>query len=277
MLVQVFASQPAPNEFNWENLDAEIVNNGVELSLNLVAVDKDKFDWRVLGNVAFNKNEVRKFNSFLNTGEINGQGLTGAYAQRIAQGQPLFAFFVREFTGYDDNGIATYANNLDAQVFVDKGPIPKMTLGLTNQFRFGDLDVSVFFTGQYGHYIYNNTANALFTAGALGAGRNVTTDVPGNGESRNNAPDTSTRFLEKGDFLRLQDVTLGYTLPVKVRAISSLRLFATGQNLLLMTDYSGLDPEVNINKRLNNIPSLGIDYNAYPRARTFTVGANVTF
>ena len=277
MLVQVFAAQPSPNDFVWKNLDADVENKGLEITVNLVAVDKDKFDWRIQGNVAFNQNNVNSFGSILNTGRINGQGLSEAYAQRIAQGQPLFSYFLREFDGYDASGNQKYVNDLDAQVFVGKSPIPKMTLGFTNQFQFGNLDASIFFTGQYGHYIYNNTANALFTAGALGAGRNVTADVPTSGESRNNAPDVSTRFLEKGDFLRLQDVTLGYNIPLKSKSVSALRLFVNGQNLFVFTDYTGLDPEVNVNKAINGIPSLGIDYNAYPRARTVSFGANVTF
>ncbi len=277
MLVKVFAAQPSPNDFTWRNLDADIENRGVELGLNVVAVDSRNFDWRVLGNVAFNQNEVKSFSGILNTGRINGQGLTDAYAERIAEGQPLFAFFLRDFVGFDDNGNQAYRDGLDAQVFVGKSPIPKITAGLTNQFQFGNVDLSIFFTGQWGHYVYNNTANALFTAGALGSGRNVTRDVIGNGESRNNAPDVSTRFLEKGDFLRLQDVSLGYNLPIKSSAISSLRVFVNGQNLLLFTNYSGIDPEVNTNKQIDDIPSLGIDYSAYPRARTFSVGANVTF
>lgn len=278
MLVKKYAAQPAPNDFVWANLeDSDIENRGLELGLNLVAVDKAKFDWRILGNIAFNKNEVKALSTTLNTGRIHGQGLSEAYAQRIAQGQALFAFFVRDFSGYDASGNQTYVNDLDAQVFVGKSPIPKVTAGLTNQFQFGNLDASIFFTGQWGHYVYNNTANALFTKGALGGGRNVTTDVVSSAESRNNAPDVSSRFLEKGDFLRLQDITLGYNLPIKSKNISSLRIFANGQNLMLFTDYSGLDPEVNVNKQIDDIPSLGIDYNAYPRSRTFSIGANVTF
>jgi iron complex outermembrane receptor protein len=277
MLVKQFAAQPSPGTFFWRNLDADIENTGVELGLNLVAVDGDKFDWRVLGNVSLNKNQVKSFNGILTTGAINGQGLSGAYAQRIEEGQPLFAFFLREFAGYDANGIQTYVGDLDKQIFVGKSPIPKVTAGLTNQFQFGNLDVSVFFTGQFGHYVYNNTANALFTAGSLGGGRNVTSDVPTSGESRLNAPEVSTRFLEKADFVRLQDVSIGYNLPLNSKNISSLRLFVNAQNLALFTGYSGLDPEVNINKQIDDIPSLGIDYSAYPRARTFSVGANVTF
>lgn len=277
MLVKVFAAQPSPNDFTWRNLDADVQNRGLELSLAVVAVDKSKFDWRVQANVSFNQNEVKSFSGILNTARISGQGLTDAYAQRIAEGQPLYAYFLREFVGFDDNGNQQYKDDLDAQVFVGKSPLPKMTGGLTNDFQYGNLDLSFTFAGQWGHYIYNNTANALFTAGALGSGRNVTADVIGNGESRNNAPDVSTRFLEKGDFLRLQSLSLGYNLPIKSTTISSLRVFVNGQNLWLLTDYSGVDPEVNTNKQIDDIPSAGIDYSVYPRARTFSIGANVTF
>lgn len=276
LLIQVTAAQPAVNPFVWTNLDADVINQGVELSLNLVAVDKSDFDWNVIGNVAYNKNEVKNFSGLINTGEINGQGLTGAFAQRIAEGQPLFAFFVREFGGYDDNGITIYTGG-DFQKFIDASPLPKVTAGLTNTFRFGELDFSFFFNGQFGHYVYNNTANALYTAGSLANGRNVTKDVVGNGEGRLNAPDVSSRFLEKADFVRLQDMTLGYNIKTGAKNISSLRVFATAQNLFVITNYSGQDPEVNTNKALNGVPSLGIDYNAYPRAKTILLGAQVSF
>ena len=92
-----------------------------------------------------------------------------------------------------------------------------------------------------------------------------------------NAPDVSTRFLEKGDFVRLQNLSLGYTIPVKNNIISGARVFVTGQNLMTFTNYSGQDPEVNTNKSINGVPSFGIDYTAYPRTRTWTVGVNVKF
>ncbi|MBI1225665.1 MAG: SusC/RagA family TonB-linked outer membrane protein [Bacteroidetes bacterium] len=276
LLIQVTSAQPAVNPFVWKNLDADVVNQGVELSLNLVAVDKAAFDWNIVGNVAYNKNEVKNFSGLINTGEINGQGLTGAFAQRIAEGQPLFAFFVREFDGYDENGITKYKGG-DVQKFVGASPIPKVTAGLTNIFRFGDVDFSFFFNGQFGHYLYDNTANALFTAGSLANGRNVRKDVVGNGEGKLNAPDVSSRFLEKADFVRLQDLTIGYNIKTGLKNISNLRVYVTGQNLFVITGYSGQDPEVNTNKSLNGVPSLGIDYSAFPRARTILLGANVSF
>src|SRR5690606_15585670 len=133
-------------------------------------------------------------------------------------------------------------------------------------------------SGQYGQYIYNNTANAFFTAGVINSGQNVITDVLTNGESPANAPDVSTRFLEKGDFLRLQNVSVGYSLPIEGTGFfKSFRLSLTGQNLFVITPYSGLDPEVDTPKALNNIPSSGIDYTSYPRAKTYTFGINATF
>lgn len=150
-------------------------------------------------------------------------------------------------------------------------------MGLTNTFRYKNWDLNIFFSGQYGHWIYSNTANAFFTAGSLANGRNVTKDVVGNGEGKLNAPDVSTRFLEKGNFTRLQNLTLGYNVKTNSNIISSLRLYVNGNNLFVITDYSGQDPEVNINKSIDGIPSAGIDYTAYPRARTWTFGVKAAF
>ncbi len=280
LLIQVYSAQPASQPFVWTNLDADVINQGVELSLNLVAVDGQDFDWNILANAAYNKNEVKNFNGLINTGQIHGQGLSGAFAERIAEGQPLFAFFVREFGGYDDNGISVYPNG-DVQRFTGASPLPKVNMGLTNAFSYKNLDLSVFFTGQFGHYVYNNTANAFFTAGALANGRNVSKDVASSLESNLNAPDVSTRFLEKASFVRLQDVSLGYRVKLNTKTVSSLRFFVTAQNLAVFTKYSGQDPEVNVNKPINNdpngVPSFGIDYTAYPRARTFVIGGSISF
>ena len=187
----------------------------------------------------------------------------------------MFAFFVRDFAGYDSEGISIY-NDGDFQQFIGS-PLPTVTAGLTNQFTIGNFDASIFLNSQFGNKIYNNTANAYFTAGALAGGRNVVSDVAGNGESRLNAPEVSTRFLENGAFVRIQDVTLGYRVNLKSTTVSSLRFFVTGQNLAVFTDYSGQDPEVNTNKAINGVPSFGIDYTSYPRARTILLGASVSF
>lgn len=277
LLIQIVSAQPAISPFVWSNLNANIINKGLEITVNGIVVDKNDFGFEVSANAAFNQNIVKNLLGTYNTGAINGQGLSGAFAQRIASDQPLYAYFLREFSGYDENGNSIYPNG-DFQQFLDgKSPIPKVTGGLTLNFRYKRFDLSTFFNGVFGNYIYNNTANAYFTKGSLSNGRNVTTNVVGSKEGRLNAPDVSTRFLEKGDFVRLQNVNLSYRLNTGQSAFRNVRLFITGQSLLLLTKYSGQDPEVNTNKAIDGVPSLGIDYTAYPQTRTFTFGASLSF
>ena len=117
---------------------------------------------------------------------------------------------------------------------------------------------------------------------AIANARNVTPDVLTSGEAGNAEAAVSTRFLEKGDFFRFQNFTLGYTFPMgDSSSIDKLRLTLTGQNIFIITDYSGLDPELSTNPGagdlLNNLPTAGIDYTSYPRPRVFTLGLNLVF
>jgi len=281
LLTITYSAQPAPNPFVYQNLPANIINQGIELGLNYDAVANGDFKWNISFNGAYNKNEVKNLSTFYNAGEINGQGLSGAYSQRIASGQPLYAFYVREFTGFDDKGIATYAGG-DVQKFVNKSPLPKWNLGLTNTVNYKNFDFSIFFTGQLGQYVYSNTANAFFTAGSLANGRNTTKDVPTTTEDKLNAPDVSTRFLYDASFVRLQNATIGYNLKPNSGPFRNLRLYITGMNLAVFTSYPFQDPEVSVPKpvTLGSTPPVavaGIDYTTYPKARTFAFGINATF
>ena len=282
LLAVVYSAQPAKQPFIYKNLPADIINKGFEFVLEGNPVNTDNFRWTLSGNITYNKNLVKNLNTFYTTGEINGQGLSGAYCERIADGQPLYAYYVREFDGYDENGIAKYKGG-DVQKFVGKSPLPKWTLGVNNSFAYKSWDLNFFFSGQFGQYVYSNSANAFFTAGSLANGRNTTTDVPTTAEDKLNAPDVSTRFLYNASFVRLQNMTLGYNWKVNSSAISSLRFSITGQNLFVITDYPFQDPEVSINKQqtltrdLPGIPNAGIDYTTYPKARTVMIGVNATF
>ncbi len=279
LLIQLSAAQPAPNPFVWTNLDADVINSGVELSVNYFALNTKDLTWNIAANVAYNDNVVRNLGGLIiNTGDIDGQGLTGAFAQRIAEDQPLYAFFLREFTGFSEDGATQLYANGDVQSFVGASPLPTWNAGLTNSISYKNLSLTIFLTGQFGHHVYSNTGNAFFTAGAIAGGRNVTQDVIGNGEARTNSPDVSTRFLEKADFVRLQNVSLSYNLvPKNTNYVSNVKFYITGQNLAVFTGYSGLDPEVNVNKQIDGVPSFGIDYTTYPRARSVVFGANFTF
>jgi hypothetical protein len=188
----------------------------------------------------------------------------------------LYSFDLPNYAGLDANGFGIYPQGIDAST-KQGSPLPTFTAGLTNSFGYKNFSFSFFLNGATGFYIYNNTANAFFYKGNLVGGRNVTKAVAATNENALNSGEVSTRFLEKGDFLRLSNATLGYTFPVKGGTFKSLRVSLTGQNLFLITDYSGLDPEINTNKERNGVPSRGIDYTAYPSARTFTLGLNASF
>ncbi len=276
LFLQDFA-QPTANSRRWTNLDGNVINKGVEVGLNLQAIQSPKFGWEVLYNMTFLDNTVENFgNTTVITGDINGQGLSGAYVQTIRNGFPLASFNLPTFNGYDANGLAIYPN--DAAFGVVGSALPTFNAGLTNNFNFGQWNASFFLNASTGFFVYNNTANALFTKGSLKNGRNVTVDVSQSPEDALNAPEVSTRFLEKGDFLRLSNATIGYTFnTANMKTFKNLRVSLSGQNLFLITDYSGLDPEVNTNKARNSVPSRGIDYTSYPSARTFTLGINAGF
>ncbi|NER14644.1 SusC/RagA family TonB-linked outer membrane protein [Leptobacterium flavescens] len=281
LLFRVFSAQPAVQPFVFLNLPgSKVVNEGIEFAINYDVVRSEDFNWDVSFNIAYNDNVIDELDGEFDAGTIRGQGLSLAFAQKLQEGQPLFSFFLREFEGFDTTTGQPIQE--DVQRFVGKSALPDITTGFSTNFSYKNWSLSAFFSGQFGHYIYNNTANAFFTAGAFRGGRNVTPDVLTSGESLDAAADVSTRFLESGDFVRLQNASLTYNVPLSGEgAIKSLRLSLTGQNLFVITDYSGLDPEVSVSPGsgdlLNGLPVFGIDYTSFPRPRTITFGLNATF
>jgi TonB-dependent starch-binding outer membrane protein SusC len=150
-------------------------------------------------------------------------------------------------------------------------------VGIYANFIYHKFDAAINLNGAFGHQIYNNTANAVFIkSNLIGGGRNTSPDVIGNGENVANVSAASSRYMEDGDYLRLANVSVGYNWEF-AKAIKKVRLYVTGQNLAVFTDYSGFDPEVNTDKNIDNVPSRGIEYTPYPRARTFLVGVSASF
>lgn len=267
--------QPAPSANYWFNLPATVNNSGVELTLNGIIVYTNDFIWDVGLNGTWLKNELTGYDGVpVPTGEIKGNGLggSGATSQVLANNQPLFAFYMPEFEGFDDSGVAQYS---DEPSFVGD-PNPDFLIGLTSSMNYKNLSFLFSFNGSFGHQIYNNTANAVLTTANLVIGRNVSPEVGFSDEDLGNSNTVSTRYLEDGDFLRLQNVALSYRFP-NVKPFGSLECFLAGQNLFVITNYSGFDPEVNTDRGFNGIPSFGIEYIPYPMARTFTLGVNMSF
>jgi iron complex outermembrane receptor protein len=107
-------------------------------------------------------------------------------------------------------------------------------------------------------------------------GRNTSPTYTLPGENKDNALKASTRYLEKGDYLRLNNLSLSYSLKKAPLFFKSMRFSLTGQNLFVITNFTGFDPEVNVDKNINGVPSYGIEYTPYPSARTFTFGLSVS-
>jgi iron complex outermembrane receptor protein len=278
LLLSIPAAQPSPQPFFFQNLDATVLNQGIEFAIDYDIIQGDDLNWNASFNIAYNENELQDFAGFIPSGTIYGQGLSLAFSQILAGDHPLFSYYLREFEGFDANGQPIG----DVQDFVGKSALPDITSGFSTSVSYKNWDLSAYFTGQFGGYVYNNTQNALFTAGSLAGGRNVTQDVIGNGEAGNAEAAVSTRFLYEGDFIRFQNFTLGYEFNLREEAaVERLRMYINGQNLFVITDYNGLDPEVSTapanSGLLNGLPTAGIDYVAYPNPRTFTLGISVSF
>jgi TonB-dependent starch-binding outer membrane protein SusC len=296
LLFRFRADQPAPDVFKWRNLDGvTIENNGVEISLDAVVVEKEGLNVDVGFNVSFLQNKLNNITSILplgvQTGEINGQGLSSQRGQLLYDNQPLFAFYLPVFNGYDQNGASTFADLNGDGEFTGSGidrpgvgdrdfvgdPNPNMVLGIRSSATYKKFDASIYFNGAFGHQIFDNTTLALFNRAALNGGANVDRRVLTSGQGVSDSPVPSSQFVEDGDFLRLANLTVGYTFNSEANWFQSIRVFATGQNLFVLTKYNGLDPEVNVNKSVDDVPSFGIDYAAYPRPRLLMVGFNVVF
>ena len=267
--------QPAPAAFFWINLPGNVRNSGVELALNAFLVENENFSLNIGGNVSFLTNELEEYNGpTIETGGLTGQGSTGTFVQRLEEGQPLNAFFLTEFTGLNADGLNDFANGTD-RVFVGD-PNPNTLLGLNAELGIGNFDVTLNFNGAFGHQIFNETFQSVLPIGNLGT-RNIATAFSTTGEAQSNFGTAITRYLENGDYLKLQNATVGYNLGGIGEQISNVRIYLTGTNVLLFTGYDGFDPEVNTNKGANNIPSFGIEYIPFPSARSFILGANVSF
>ncbi|WP_245709715.1 SusC/RagA family TonB-linked outer membrane protein [Flavobacterium degerlachei] len=286
--VPAAATQPGPPSPRFKNLPGNLINKGVEVALSYKIIDSENLSWDISGNASFLKNEMTNFAGFISTGGLNGQGLSGAYAQVITNDKPIYSYYMYEWRGYDSAGNSIYADaagndtglGTAAKKLLDKQPLPKINVGFSTGLNFKGFDASASFYGAFGHYIYNNTTNAYFFKGAFTGGRNVTEEAATSAQAAGDPNSPSTKFLEKGDFLRMGNLTLGYTVKgnsLDRFKIKSARFYVNASNLFIITSYSGTDPEVDTDKQLNGVPSAGIEYLSYPRDKSVSVGLNVTF
>lgn len=275
LLFNFDAIQPAPAAKYWINLDGEVINKGLEVAVTGVIARSQNFDWSLGVNAAFLKNTIKGYKGpTVLTGALHGQGSTGASVQRLTNDHPLNAFYVRQFLGIDKTtGLSTYTDNGNSSFYIGD-PNPDVLLGASSELRYKKLLFTMNIQGAFGHQIYNNTLMSVIPINNLG-NRNIASSLIGGvKEDKANAITSSSRYLEKGDYLKLSNATFSYTIGNIGTAFKSVTVFLTGQNLLVFTDYSGFDPEVNTDKQINGVPSFGIEYIPYPSARSFLFGIN---
>lgn len=263
----------------WVNLAGNIDNKGVEAAVNAAIITKKDLSWDFGVNATFITNIVSGLPAPINTGGLHGQGITGTTVEVIKNGLPINAFFTRQFIGFDKaTGLANYTDGGDVLYYVGN-PNPKMTLGLSTTLRYKKLSLVANMNGAFGHDIYNNTLNSVINVGSINNGKNIAVSVYRDPvkESFANPLTASSRFLEKGNYLKMANMTLSYAFGDIGKYIKGLSVYVTGQNLFVLTDFSGFDPEVNVDKNQNGVPSAGIEYIPYPSARTFSFGINVGF
>lgn len=255
-----------------------VQNKGVEIDIAGKIIDKASFRWESSFNISFNKNKVLSLSNDQYSGKniqvapLQGTVSLGKFAQLIVPGQSVGIFWGPQFTGIK-GGKETFASTADTII---GNAQPKYTFGFTNTFSYKKLTLNFLFRGSVGNDVFNLTAANMSYLSNL-PGKNVLASSLTSGLDRDAPKVYSSRWIEDGSFVRLENVTLNYSLGLKNTFINAANVFISGQNLWLISGYSGVDPEVNAEVSRTGIAPLGIDYLGYPRARTISVGLNVTF
>lgn len=264
-----------------------IQNKGIELTLSGTVLKKEDFSWSMdfAGSTQTNKlvsfsDDVFKV-TFLTFGDIGGFGALGP-AIRTIEGGPLGSFYGKRFAGftpegrwlfYKATGEAVTADKIvpnDDYAYIGNG-IPKVYASWTNRFQYKNLDLSLFFRGKFGYDILN--LQQVFFGNKIYLPNNVLVDAITRNNQINDALQFSDYYLEPGGFVKLDNVTLGYNIKLNTPLVRNLRLYLTGRNLLTITKYRGLDPEVDDTGLAPGIDGRGF----YPRTRSFTAGLNIGF
>lgn len=259
----------------WKNIAGNIENKGFEFSVNAGIIQKKDFSLDFNANATFIKNNVSGLAAPIPTGALNGQGVSGSTIQVLTNGFPINAFFLKTFLNLDKaSGLSVYVD--DNVPFYSGSPNPKVVLGFGASVQYKKFSLIANMNGALGQKLYNNTFNNVINVGDINGGRNIAYSVYKDPvkESFSNRVTSSTRFLESGSYLKMSNATLSYRVGNLFSVLRGASVYVIGQNLFVITKFKGFDPEVNVDKNVNGVPSNGIEYTPYPSARTVTFGIN---
>lgn len=261
-----------------------ISNKGVELAVNANVVNAQDFQWDLNANISFNRSKVLELygGQDILAGNLS-MILFNDWGNTYREGEPLGIMLGYEEDGYDENGFLQYKS--DEKVPIGD-PNPDFIYGFNSNMSYRDFTLSLFVAGSQGNDIINMSAVA-FTVDYTN-GTNFLKEVSGNYWTPENPnakyprPSTehdyrfSDRFVEDGSYVRLRNIELGYHLPVEKLGMRNAQIYVSGQNLLTLTNYSWVDPDVNSRGGSNSLDQ-GIDYSTYPSAKTFMAGIRLGF
>lgn len=274
----------------------ELTNKGVEIQLNGDIVRGKKFNWNVGGQITFNKTKITSLSGTyagteiktddVRLGQATGRGYANNYITFLKVGQAPYVFHLPEFAGisetidptsrsnqqyYDANGDLTYSVTAARKKYIN--PNQRFNYGFNSTMSYGNWGFNFFLRGVSGQKVFNNYQNITSNFSRL-PGNNITREGLKNGIRGSQT--ASDYWLEDAGFLRLDNATVSYNFGT-VGAFENLRLYLTGSNLFVITNYTGQDPEIqngdNVQSFIDaNVSGLGF----YPRSRTITLGINVS-
>ncbi|WP_010230019.1 SusC/RagA family TonB-linked outer membrane protein [Gillisia marina] len=275
----------------------KIENTGVEVSLKGDVVRNSNFIWTIGGNASFLDNEVLEL--------VDGADIPNG-TTRLVEGQDVYSYYLVRYAGVNpangeplyldvDGNVTNEYSTADAVLIEGKSPFADVEGGFYTSFRYKGFGLRSDFIFKSGNYILNFQRSSGISALNIDSNQRVEafdywmqpgdTDVLPSPLFGDTADQTSTRFLEKGDYIRLRTLTLDYRVPsemINSFGINSLRIFATGQNLLTFTDYEG-DPEIGIGSAENAQPGdqgfVPGEFSlfSYPQTKSYTVGVELSF
>jgi iron complex outermembrane receptor protein len=271
-----------------------LANKGVELQLNGEIIQSKDISWSVGGQITTINTKITSLSGTWNgqklasdniaVGSASGRGLSSNPITFLVVGKSPYTFYLPHYVGKTDDGLSTFetedggttTNYLDAKNrYID--PYPKFTYGFTTNFEYKSWSLNVFLRGVSGIKIFNNTNLNLANYNNLPS-VNTLKEAVTSGLKDNPTP--SDYWLENASYMRLESMTLSYSLP-KIKGIESLRLYLSGNNLFVITPYKGLDPEIATVDNQATPAFIDLTYNGgggfYPKSRSLTVGLNISF
>ena len=281
----------------WVNA-CQVVNKGIDFNIDANIINEKSLVWNTSLTGTYLKNVVTSLDNIpFVPGYSPANGLVDDVT-RIVVGQPIGAFYLYKWTGLDATGHDTYAD-LDQSGTLSEGDKsfcgkanPTLTFGLNNQITWRNWDINMFFTAAFGAKRLN--LMRYFIASMNGASKFITLKeayyqsygkvdnplFPAVDVTNNYYQGASTKWLEKADYIRFDNITLSYNLSKQQTRFADIKLSLSCQNVFTITGYKGLDPS-GISFMYSSMGSVdvndGIDMGAYPSCRTFTLGIKVNF